>query len=113
MRFSTFATGALAAALVSAHPGEKEHAKEMARLARREFLDTVERRDLSHCAAQLKERGIEARNIKRRAEKAAALRRKLGLPDLSRKFTCAVPFDPTTPPIFPSSPFYTSPFIPS
>lgn len=81
MRFSTFVTGTLTAALVIAHPGEEEHIKEKERLARRSFLENVERRDLSHCAAKLKERGVEARNIQRRAEKASAMRRELGLPE--------------------------------
>lgn len=94
MRFSTFVTGALTAALVAAHPGEQEHVKEKERLARRTFLQNVERRDLSHCASKLKARGVEARNIQRRADKASALRRELGIPELHRTFAPLTCHDP-------------------
>lgn len=90
MRFSTFATGALAAAVVAAHPGEDAHIKEKERLARRTFLDNVEKRDLSHCAAKLKARGVTDRNMQRRADKVAALRRDLGLPANYRMFVQAL-----------------------
>lgn len=84
MRFSAFILGALTAALVSAHPGDDASTKEKERLARRTFLDNVEKRDVSHCAAKLKARGVEARNVQRRAERASALRRELGIPELHR-----------------------------
>lgn len=86
MRFSAFIAGALTVALAAAHPGEEEHIKEKERLARRSFLENIEKRDLSHCASKLKERGIQARNVQRRAEKASALRRELGIPEHFRTF---------------------------
>lgn len=76
MHFSTVVATILGAAVVSAHPGVDE-SKEQA--ARRSFLE-YSKRDLSHCAAKIKARGLEARNIQRRADHAAALIEKKGLP---------------------------------
>ncbi|KAK3942635.1 Intradiol ring-cleavage dioxygenase [Diplogelasinospora grovesii] len=71
MHFSKIA--ALAAAfgpLVSAHPGH-DHKAELAERAA--ILSKLSRKDLSHCAAKLKARGIEARSIKRRNALAAEI----------------------------------------
>lgn len=75
MHFSTVVATILGVTAVSAHPGvdeSKEHA------ARRDFLEHS-KKDLSHCAAKIKARGLEARNIQRRADYAAALIKKKGL----------------------------------
>lgn len=72
MHLPTIIAGALAAAAVVAHPG---HDHEAEQLARREALK-FSKRDLSHCAAKIKARGLEARSIKRRTELAAGLSKK-------------------------------------
>lgn len=62
-----FLTGLSAIVLLSgpalAHPGHdlKEEIAE-----RRDFLSTVKRADLSHCAEKLKARGVNERNVARR-----------------------------------------------
>jgi hypothetical protein len=48
---------------VLAHPGH-DLAKEFA--ARQDYLSSVKRTDLRHCADKLKARGVEKRNIARR-----------------------------------------------
>lgn len=74
--FSTVAVAsAVLASSVLAHPGH-DHSKEMAERAA--FMKTS-KRDLSHCAPQMKARGIEARNVKRRAALAKNLRKKRNL----------------------------------
>lgn len=75
MRFSSILTGALAAALVSAHPG---HDATQEQAVRRAYLQNS-KKDLSHCAAKIKARGLEARNIKRRENLANKLIEKRGL----------------------------------
>jgi hypothetical protein len=63
---------ALLAGLSSAHPGH-DLTQEIAE--RREFLGAVKRADLSHCTEKLRARGVDKRNIARRAallEKARA-----------------------------------------
>lgn len=69
MYFSTLLAGVLAVTGVSAHPGHDYH-KEM---AEREAVLLHTRRDLSHCAAKLKERGVESRAVKRRTNLASQL----------------------------------------
>ena len=61
---------------ISAHPGD-DHKEEL--IKRAEWLDQVERRDLSHCSEKLKARGLESRAQARRQELAKHLRRKRGL----------------------------------
>lgn len=76
MRFSSaIASMAFVAGLVTAHPGH-DHTKEQA--VRRAHLEHT-KKDLSHCAAKLKSRGIEARNIKRRQQLARRTAEKRGL----------------------------------
>lgn len=75
MYFSSFVAAILGASVVAAHAGH-DVAKEQA--VRRAFLEH-HKKDLSHCSAKIKERGLEARNIKRRADHAAALIEKKGL----------------------------------
>ncbi|KAK3349510.1 Intradiol ring-cleavage dioxygenase [Lasiosphaeria hispida] len=73
MHFSTFLTGTLAAALVSAHPGH-DLAAELAE--RKEALSQFSRKDLSHCAEKIKARGLEARAVARRNALAAQIRKR-------------------------------------
>lgn len=75
MRISSVLTSALAASMVSAHPGH-DHAQEQD--VRRSYMQHS-KKDLSHCAAKIKARGLEARNVKRRADLAAAAMKKRGL----------------------------------
>lgn len=74
MHFSTIVAAVLGASIASAHPGHDD-TKEQA--VRRAFLEHS-KKDLSHCSASIKERGLEARNTQRRAERAAALLEKKG-----------------------------------
>lgn len=75
MHFSALVAAVLGASIASAHPGH-DATKEQA--VRRAFLEHS-KKDLSHCAASIKARGLEARNIQRRSERAAALIEKKGL----------------------------------
>ncbi|CAN8106041.1 unnamed protein product [Discula destructiva] len=82
MRFSSaIANLAFVVGLVAAHPGH-DHEKEQA--IRRDLLQHS-RKDLSHCAAKIKARGIEARNVKRREQLAHSLAKKRGLPRLESR----------------------------
>lgn len=76
MQFSTTVLAALLASLTAAHPGHST-APEIA--ARREYMAHAKVRDLSHCSAKLKARGVEARNQARREQAAEAARAKRGL----------------------------------
>jgi hypothetical protein len=67
MFFTTIATAALAAVVVSAH-GDIDR-----EIAMRSAMLQHTSRDLSHCAAKLKARGFEERAIQRRAETRAQL----------------------------------------
>lgn len=75
MHFTKAVAGAaLMSATVLAHPG---HNVQEEALERRSYLQTVKRADLSHCAAKLKARGVDQRNVARRTaalEKARAKR---------------------------------------
>lgn len=83
MRFSSaVASVAFVAGLVAAHPGH-DHTKEQA--TRREALQHS-KKDLSHCAAKIKARGLEARNIQRREQKARSIAEKRGLSLIHGKF---------------------------
>jgi hypothetical protein len=66
MRFSTSVVSSIAllSGAAVAHPGH-DLTQEIAE--RRAFLGSVKRADLSHCAAKLKARGVQQRNIARRA----------------------------------------------
>lgn len=75
MRLTDAIIGALAATVVVAHPGH-DHAAEQQE--RREALQ-FSKRDLSHCAAIIKARGLEARSVKRRSELASGLLKKRNL----------------------------------
>lgn len=72
MRFSTFLVNALAVALVSAH-GNHDIKREQ--FMRRTLLEHT-KKDLSHCADKIKRSGLEARNIQRRANHLAALKKR-------------------------------------
>jgi hypothetical protein len=63
MRLSSIFTAGLAATAVSAHPGH-DHAAEVTE--RSAMLSLMTRSDLSHCAAKIKARGLEARSVARR-----------------------------------------------
>ncbi|KAH8598898.1 Intradiol ring-cleavage dioxygenase [Bisporella sp. PMI_857] len=80
MRFLSTVTVAalLSASNVVAHPGHDIN-KEIAERAA--FLKDTPKRDLSHCAAKLKARGITAANNARRAAIAKEARKKRGIAD--------------------------------
>jgi len=61
---------------VIAHPGHDIRAEMAERAA---FMQTS-KRDLSHCAAKLKARGMDSRSIARRASMAKAARKKRSIP---------------------------------
>lgn len=70
MRFTAFLASALSlAAVASAHAGHDIKREQ----GIRNILLANKPRSLAHCAAALKERGVEARNIQRRSDKAAAM----------------------------------------
>lgn len=75
MRFSAFLVNALAVTLASAH-GSRDVKRDQA--IRRSVLEHS-KKDLSHCAAKIRRSGLEARNVQRRAEHAAALIEKRGI----------------------------------
>lgn len=79
MRFTTFLAGALGAAVASAHAGHDIKREQ----AIRNILLENKPRNLAHCAAKLKQRGIEARNVQRRTEKAATLMARKGSKKMS------------------------------
>jgi len=78
MIFSKKALLAVAALAASslAHPG---HDPTQEIVERRQFMSSMKRADLSHCAGKLAERGLPARNAARRAARVAAMREKRGL----------------------------------
>ncbi|KAL2264364.1 hypothetical protein VTK26DRAFT_5790 [Humicola hyalothermophila] len=77
MLFTKAAAGlALLAGLTTAHPG---HSVAQEAAERREYLNTVKRTSLSHCADKFRARGIEARNIARRQALVEKTRQKRGL----------------------------------
>ncbi|KAL1595172.1 hypothetical protein SLS60_009860 [Paraconiothyrium brasiliense] len=77
MRFTqTVLSGLTLLSAVSAHPGH-DLTQEIAE--RREFLSSVKRSDLSHCAAKLKARGVNKRNVARREAALQNARAKRGL----------------------------------
>ncbi|KAI0411656.1 Intradiol ring-cleavage dioxygenase [Xylaria grammica] len=78
MRFTqSFASGlALFSASAVAHPGH-DLTQEIAE--RRDFLGSVKRTDLSHCASKLKARGVDKRNVARRNAAVEKARAKRGL----------------------------------
>ncbi|KAJ4172587.1 hypothetical protein NW754_002789 [Fusarium falciforme] len=74
MHFKCLAAFAALASLAQAHPGH-DVSEEVAE--RRHFINSIHKKDLSHCADKLRARGIEARNIARRSaavEQARALK---------------------------------------
>jgi hypothetical protein len=76
MRFSSVFTGLALGGVAVAHPGHnvKQEAAE-----RRDFLTSVKRSSLAHCADKLKARGVEARNVARRAAQVEKARQKRNL----------------------------------
>ncbi|KAF7550894.1 hypothetical protein G7Z17_g5401 [Cylindrodendrum hubeiense] len=78
MRFSNNAIAGLAllSGVAIAHPGHNV-AEEAAE--RRDFLQSVKRSSLAHCAEKLKARGVEARNVARRNAQIEKARAKRGL----------------------------------
>ncbi|KIW04501.1 hypothetical protein, variant [Verruconis gallopava] len=67
------------AGISNAHPGD-DHRSEL--MKRAEWLNQVERRDLSHCAEKLKARGVHARALQRRSALADSRRTMRSLPSL-------------------------------
>ncbi|KAF7555190.1 hypothetical protein G7Z17_g2355 [Cylindrodendrum hubeiense] len=78
MRFTNNAVASLAllGGVAIAHPGHNV-AEEVAE--RRDFLQSVKRSSLAHCADKLKARGVEARNMERRSALIEKARQKRGL----------------------------------
>jgi len=77
MRFTGLASClVIVAGVASAHPG---HDISQEIVERREFLSTVKRNDLSHCAEKLKARGVLERNVARRSAQVEKERAKRGL----------------------------------
>lgn len=76
MFFTNALLTALVAGLATAHPGHSV-AEELQE--RRDFMAATKARDLSHCAAKMKARGLEAQNVARRAQLIEAARAKRGL----------------------------------
>ena len=76
LRTALVASVLLLGQCISAHPGD-DHQEEL--MKRAEWLNQVERRDLSHCSEKLRARGIHARSHSRRQELAKNLRVKRGL----------------------------------
>lgn len=74
-----FLTASLVTSLLAtgifAHPGE-DHSVEIAERA--EFTK-LSKKDLSHCSEKFKARGIEKRNVARRAAAAQSARQKRGI----------------------------------
>jgi hypothetical protein len=67
---------AILATSVAAHPGHDMHAE----MAERAAFTKYSKRDLSHCAAKLKARGLEQRAIARRAATAMQARQMRNIP---------------------------------
>lgn len=79
MRFSSIAISAALMCLVQAHPG---HDLSDEILERRNFVNSVRRNDLSHCADKLRARGVEDRGIARRS---AAIKQARSFKGLSKR----------------------------
>ena len=74
MRFaSSVVSGLTLLGSAIAHPG---HDIQQEIQERRDFLSSIKRTDLSHCAEKLRARGIEKRNIERRAAQVNKARAK-------------------------------------
>ncbi len=77
MLLTKIATGlALLAGFAAAHPG---HDVSQEAAERREFLQSVKRTNLAHCADELKAQGIHARNVARRQAVVQKARQKRGI----------------------------------
>ncbi|KAH7175277.1 Intradiol ring-cleavage dioxygenase [Dactylonectria macrodidyma] len=76
MRFSHLIIGLVLSGTAVSHPGH-DICQEITE--RREFINSVERSSLAHCAEKLKVRGNDGRNIERRSAKIAEIREKRGL----------------------------------
>ena len=74
---------AILASNAVAHPGH-DHRAEMAE--RRAFLETS-KRDLSHCAAKMKARGLDQQAVARRAAMAKDARKKRNIIEGVKSFT--------------------------
>lgn len=81
MRFTQIVASGLTllSSTVVAHPGHDMTA-ELA--ARREYISSVKRTDLSHCSAKLKARGVAKRNVARRSAMLESARAKSEYPAL-------------------------------
>ncbi|KAM0293707.1 hypothetical protein ACHAPM_011524 [Fusarium culmorum] len=99
MRFSTALLNTFALAdIVLSHPGADVKAE---LLERKAFLANAKRTDLSHCAEQIKARGLEQRGIERRKaiaqEKSKTGFIKRDPADLNKTHVSNAPFGPQTP----------------
>ncbi|KAF7553863.1 hypothetical protein G7Z17_g3326 [Cylindrodendrum hubeiense] len=77
MRFDLIVGAAVAASMVSAHPGH-DHRQE---LAERTAALQHTKKDLSHCAEKIRARGLEKRSVERRAALATNLMKRSNLKD--------------------------------
>lgn len=94
MRFTqTVLSGLTLLSSVSAHPGH-DISQEIAE--RREFLSSIKRSDLSHCAEKLKARGVNKRNVERREAALQKARAKRGLKKRDLDTILAVDHNSTT-----------------
>ncbi|KAK9413186.1 putative Intradiol ring-cleavage dioxygenases domain-containing protein [Seiridium unicorne] len=86
-----------AATIVAAHPG---HDPNQELHERREFLSKVERSDLSHCAAKMKQRGLEQLGVQRRKATAAKMAKRGILPraasDINKSHLSDADYDSNT-----------------
>lgn len=85
MHFSAAAISAILATSVIAHPGHDVR-QEIAERA--SFISQLKTRDLSHCSAKLKARGLEQAAVARRSAIAKSERKKRGIS--SGKFNITV-----------------------
>lgn len=75
MRFDFLVAAAVAASMVSAHPGHDHHQE----LAERTAALQHTKKDLSHCAEKIRARGLEKRSVERRAALATHLMKRNNL----------------------------------
>ncbi|KAA8563727.1 hypothetical protein MFRU_024g00840 [Monilinia fructicola] len=76
MRFSAAAIAAILAGFAMAHPG---HDVKQEIAERASFMSQLKTRDLSHCSAKLKARGLEQAAVARRSAIAKSERKKRGI----------------------------------
>ncbi|EFX04512.1 intradiol ring-cleavage dioxygenase [Grosmannia clavigera kw1407] len=76
MRFSSIITGLALGGAAVAHPG---HNVQQEAAERRDYLQSVKRTSLGHCAAKLKARNLQVENVRRRVARVEKMRQKRGI----------------------------------